>query len=81
MQLQAPVRILAVDDEPAILQLISAHLWLDGHSVGTADNGVQGLEEFLQGSWDVVLTDRLMPQMGGDDLAAAIGRQIRRERP
>src|SRR3954469_1575303 len=72
MPLSAPLRILAVDDEPAILQLISAHLWLDGHSVGTADDGVDGLAQFLQEPWDVVLTDRLMPNMGGEHLAAAI---------
>jgi len=72
MSLSVPLRILAVDDEPAILQLISAHLWLDGHSVGTADDGVEALAQFLQGPWDVVLTDRLMPKMGGEHLAAAI---------
>lgn len=35
-------------------------------------NGAEGLEKLLAGSYDLVVTDRAMPEMGGDQLAAAI---------
>ncbi len=46
----------------------------DGHAVETATNGRQGLQRFESGSFDVVVTDRAMPEMNGLELAAAIKR-------
>ena len=44
------------------------------HEFVTAVNGRDGLEKFRQGDFDVVLTDRAMPEMNGDALAAEIKR-------
>lgn len=44
----------------------------DGHTVGTARDGEDGLQAFIHGEWDVVLTDRVMPHRSGDQLAAEI---------
>ena len=38
----------------------------------TASNGREGLERFFQDSFDVALTDYAMPELFGDQLAAAI---------
>jgi DNA-binding NtrC family response regulator len=44
------------------------------HEFVTAINGRDGLEKFRQGDFDIVLTDRAMPEMNGDALAAEIKR-------
>ena len=66
------LRILAVDDEPLALQVLSELLKGDGHLVETAANGREGLESFKRGSFDIVLIDWAMPEMGGDQLAVSI---------
>jgi PAS domain S-box-containing protein len=73
----APLRqlhVLVVDDDPPIRELLTEYLTLDAHTVETASNGREGLEKFHTGWFDVVVTDRGMPEMSGDQLAAAIKR-------
>jgi CheY-like chemotaxis protein len=48
--------------------------------VETANNGLEGLDKFLSGQFDLVVTDRAMPEMGGDQLAIAI-KQVAPDRP
>ena len=66
------LRILVVEDEPLVRRVIIAQLTDEGHTVDSATNGVEGLEKFLAGWFDLVVTDRAMPEMGGDQLAASI---------
>ncbi len=66
--------LLVVDDEPAVREVVTEYLAADGHHVETATNGREGLEKFLAGRFDVVVTDQGMPEMSGDQLAAAIKR-------
>lgn len=68
------MRILVVDDEPTILEVVTLHLEDEGHEVHTAADGVEGLERFVGETWDLVLTDWVMPRMKGDELAEAIKR-------
>lgn len=67
-----PLRILVVDDEPPMRLVMSECLAAEGHAVETASNGRQGLQRFQGGRFDVVVTDRAMPEMNGLELAAAI---------
>ena len=69
-----PLHILFVDDEPSVCQMAAAYLTGDGHTVEMAANGREGLEKFSQQqkTFDAVVTDRAMPTMNGDQLAAAI---------
>ena len=62
-------RILVVDDEPKICELVSAMLELDHHTVEIAYGGREALDKFSTNSFDVVFTDFLMPGMNGDQLA------------
>lgn len=66
------LRILVVEDEPLVREVITVYLSEDEHEVETAANGLEGLEKFKAGRFDVVLTDRAMPEMPGDVLAAEI---------
>ncbi len=63
-------RILIVDDEPGIRQMLSLILEENGsYEVLTAENGVQALEVMREAApIDVVLTDVQMPQMNGMEL-------------
>lgn len=60
--------ILVVDDEPIILNLVKEILSLDGHQVETAGNGKAALQALQAHSFDVVLTDMMMPDMTGMEL-------------
>jgi CheY-like chemotaxis protein len=68
------LRILVVDDEPAVREVVTEYLTGDGHSVETATGGREGLEKFLGGWFDLVITDQGMPEMAGDQLAVAVKR-------
>lgn len=65
-------RILLVDDEPAVRSAIRMLLTLDNHAVIEAGNGREALKVFEPERFDLVITDWVMPQMKGDQLALAI---------
>ena len=65
-------RILVVDDEPMIGDLVEGMLASVGYYVKQANCGAKALEMFLAGQFDLVITDYLMPEMRGDELSAAI---------
>lgn len=67
-----PLRVLLVEDEPQVRDIEAEYLRGDGHFVETAENGRQALERFKQGRFDVVVSDRAMPEMNGDQMTAAI---------
>ncbi len=66
------LRILVVEDEELVREVLSVYLAEDHHQVTTAVNGRDGLEKFRAAEFDLVMTDRSMPEMNGDELAAAI---------
>jgi len=69
-----PLRVLLVDDDPLVRKSVVAQLETQGHTVETAANGREGLERFAAGRFDLVVTDRAMPEMGGDQVAAQVAR-------
>jgi len=66
------LHLLVVDDETSVREVLCMVLTKEGHDVVTARNGCEGLEQFVKDRWDVVITDRSMPEMPGDELAAKI---------
>jgi CheY-like chemotaxis protein len=66
------LRILVVDDEPAVGDTVKMLLEIDGHEVETANSSRQALGMFESGRFDLVFTDFAMPEMNGYQLAAAI---------
>jgi CheY-like chemotaxis protein len=61
--------ILIVDDEPSILELIHDILEQEGFSVLVAHNGAAALRQIQQRPVALVLTDLMMPQISGIELA------------
>jgi putative nucleotidyltransferase with HDIG domain len=68
----AKEKILVVDDEEAIREVVSTLLEAQGYTCTTADNGRRALEAFRKDSFDLVLSDIVMPEMDGMKLLAAV---------
>jgi signal transduction histidine kinase/ActR/RegA family two-component response regulator len=64
--------VLIVDDEPFVRDILREFFTLEGHTVHLAEDGRAGLAAFRAQRFDAVLTDRGMPELNGDQLAAAI---------
>jgi CheY-like chemotaxis protein len=68
-----PVRVLVVDDEPQMCELVARILADAGYQVTTANDGPAAIALARQGGPpDLLLTDVKMPQMDGDELAARL---------
>jgi DNA-binding NtrC family response regulator len=61
----ATCSILIVDDEPGIRELLGIMLESHGHSVVTAEDGIQAPKVMATRPIDVVITDLLMPERDG----------------
>jgi len=69
---QAPIRVLVVDDEDFVRELLRDILESLGHQVAEAEDGFKALELFSSESFDAVFTDIGMPGMSGWELARSI---------
>ncbi|MBI3178375.1 MAG: response regulator, partial [Deltaproteobacteria bacterium] len=63
-----PARILVVDDEPVICDILRDFLEFEGFFVRTAGNGAAALDEIRKDRFDLVLTDLKMPEVDGIEL-------------
>lgn len=68
-------KILIVDDDKKLCRLMADYLEPMGYCVEAAHNGVQGLEMVLEGAYQAVILDVMMPQMDGLEVL----KQLRRE--
>jgi len=68
--------ILAIDDVASNRMILKELLSSDGHHVTTAQDGQQALELLLTQSFDLMLTDLRMPNMGGEELLERIKRDL-----
>ena len=72
-----PRRILVVDDQPVFVNILRQYLLADCHGVETALDGREALEKFRARTgggeaFDLVITDKAMPHLGGEELAAEV---------
>jgi len=68
-------RVLVVDDEKVIREILSDFLSMEGYVVRTVEDGQKALEELEQRSYNLVITDLKMPRMGGLELLEEINRR------
>jgi len=68
-------RILLVEDDPAVCYFLERVLTRAGYFVGMAADGVSGLRFFRAQPWDLVITDRTMPEVNGEELASEIKKE------
>jgi two-component system response regulator PilR (NtrC family) len=64
----APSRVLVVDDERSMRELLSIVLRRDGHEVLLAENGPMAVDLLTRERVDILVTDIRMPQMSGVDV-------------
>ncbi|MDQ7039493.1 MAG: ATP-binding protein [Rhodothermus sp.] len=71
----APVRVLLVDDEAGVRNVLARLLALRGHTVVQAASAQEALEQLQRERFDIVFTDQGMPEISGLELARHIRRQ------
>ena len=64
--------ILIIDDERAVRSLLRAVLESEHHHVFEASNGRVGLKLYRERSFDLIITDLIMPEMDGFELISAL---------
>lgn len=63
-----PARILIVDDDRAMCQLLTDLLREDGYELDVAHDGASAIEKYRQSRFDLTVTDLMMPKMKGTEL-------------
>jgi len=71
----SPLRILLIEDERKVRDILTLLLQRQGHQVTTAETGRNGLELFRQSTFDLVLTDLGLPDGAGEDVVRSL-RQV-----
>ena len=64
--------ILIVDDEIKITQVIKAYLDKEGYNCIVANNGEQALKYFYNNNFDLIILDRMIPDISGEDICKKI---------
>ena len=67
--------LLVVEDEFDIQELLQNYLEHAGYQVSVAEDGVQALELFHKGSYDLVLLDLMLPKIDGFGVCEVIRRE------
>ena len=65
-------KVLVIDDEANLRKVLAALLRRDGYDVTVAQDGASGLAELEKNGADVVVTDLVMPKMGGMEVLKAV---------
>ena len=74
------IRILIVEDEPAIRSGLEDVFVYHGYEVQSAADGAEGLQHALSGRYDLILLDVMLPSMNGYEICGRI-RSEDREQP
>lgn len=67
-----PVRILIIDDEPRIRDLLRKYLVAEGFVVGEVADGEAAVTEVCSGQWDLVILDIMLPKKDGWEVCREI---------
>jgi two-component system alkaline phosphatase synthesis response regulator PhoP len=73
----APAKVLLIDDDPSIVDLLRTYLTKDGFQVEVARDGIAGLAKARQAHPDVVVLDIMLPGLDGLEVL----RRLRSESP
>jgi two-component system, OmpR family, alkaline phosphatase synthesis response regulator PhoP len=65
-------RILVVEDEPSLQELITLNLELEGYFTVAVNNGKDGLYKALNERWDLIILDVMLPEISGFDICERI---------
>ncbi|NCG30631.1 MAG: response regulator, partial [Bacteroidetes bacterium] len=65
-------RILLVEDEERLLEVVKLNLELEGYDVVPAMNGKEAMDRFHEGPFDLILLDVMLPHMDGFSVCRSI---------
>ena len=68
-------KILIVDDEEKIVEVLKEYALFEGFSVETASNGIEAVKKALEVNFDCIIIDIMMPFMNGYDAVREIKKQ------
>ena len=68
-------RILIIEDEPDIQELLDAYLRDAGYETATAGDGVEALARFQEASYDLIVLDLMLPKIDGFGVCEWIRRE------
>lgn len=71
------IKILVVDDEEKIVEVVRSYLENNGYKVYTAYNGSRALEIFERMSPNLIILDLMLPDMSGEDICRSIRKKSR----
>jgi DNA-binding response OmpR family regulator len=66
------IKILVIDDDLELYELVSKYLKPEGFEVNTIDIGVKGVELALSGGWQMVILDVMLPDINGFEVLRRI---------
>ena len=69
-------RVLVVDDEPWVAEILARMLEADGHAVDIAGNGAIALDRVREASYDLIVCDLRMPDLDGPGFYAELQREM-----
>ena len=72
LTLDRSLRVLVVDDEPSVREVVTEYLRGDGHRVTAAADGDDAMQRVMAEDFDLVIADLGMPGMDGLQLASAV---------
>ena len=75
--MEKAIKILVLDDEPKIVEVIKSYLESSGYEVYTATNGKQALAVFEQNTVSLIVLDLMLPDISGEDICKAIRKKSR----
>ncbi|WP_270169723.1 response regulator transcription factor [Paenibacillus sp. SYP-B4298] len=58
-------KVLVIEDEPTLARLLSYNLMQEGYETTVVDHGAEGLQVALQGSFELIILDIMLPGMNG----------------
>jgi two-component system OmpR family response regulator len=67
-------KILIIDDDPFFLKVLSDAFAETGFSAVTANDGIEGVKAYIDNNPEVVISDLIMPRMGGVSTCLEISR-------
>ena len=74
-------RILIVEDEKNIVDILSFNLSKEGYETLEAYDGEAGLQLALEQNPDLILLDLMLPKMNGFDVCRSLRRETRERKP
>lgn len=70
-------KILVVDDEPKIVEVVKSYLEHSGYEVFTAFDGKQAVSQFEKVNPDLIVLDLMLPDITGEDICKIVRKQSR----